>query len=299
MRSRWRGSRFACSLNTNPENSLYVGSITLVSTPIAPFLKSAAAPAPPSSTALAAGGEPSSMNASRNNCTPKFVIADPKNTGVISPVAIAARSSGGYISPIISASSSSCVRSSESLIAAASTSVFPMGIVAISSATAPRAPLPNKCTCPLRLSSTPLKRSPDPMGHRTGQHLMLNSDSIWSHISRGVSASRSSLLTKVKMGRRRKRATSKSFRVCGSRPFAASTSMTALSAAARVRYVSSEKSWCPGVSRISVLNPRYSYARTVDDIEIPRCCSISIKSDVARRCSPFAFTAPAWLIAPP
>ena len=37
--------------------------------------------------------------------------------------------------------------------------------------------------------------------------------------------------------------TSKSLRVCGSRPLAASMSMSALSAAARVRYVSSEKSW--------------------------------------------------------
>jgi hypothetical protein len=50
---------------------------------------------------------------------------------------------------------------------------------------------------------------------------------------------------------------------------------------------------------MSVLYPRYSYASTVDEIEIPRCCSMAKKSDVARRCSPFAFTAPAWLIAPP
>lgn len=42
--------------------------------------------------------------------------------------------------------------------------------------------------------------------------------------------------------------TSKSLRVCGSSPFAASTSMTALSAAARVLYVSSEKSYMRGGS---------------------------------------------------
>ena len=45
---------------------------------------------------------------------------------------------------------------------------------------------------------------------------------------------RSSLLTKVKMGIPRILQTSNNFRVCGSKPLAASISITALSAAANV-----------------------------------------------------------------
>ena len=46
----------------------------------------------------------------------------------------------------------------------------------------------------------------------------------------------------LRPGAHRMRTTSNSLRVCGSRPLAPSTSITALSAAASVRYVSSEKS---------------------------------------------------------
>mmetsp|Transcript_12096 Transcript_12096/g.26132 ORF Transcript_12096/g.26132 Transcript_12096/m.26132 type:complete len:234 (+) Transcript_12096:752-1453(+) len=173
------------------------------------------------------------------------------------------------------------------------------GTVPRSSAMAPRCPFAKTCTIPVSRLRTPLKRSPDPMGQSTGVQAMPNSRSISSRSSNGESDGLSSLFTKVKSGSRRRCATSKSFRVCGSRPFAASMSMTALSAAASVRYVSSLKSWWPGVSRMETTRPSYSYISTVDEIEMPRCCSSSMKSEVARRCSPFAFTAPACWMAPP
>ena len=114
----------------------------------------------------------------------------------------------------------------------------------------------------------------------------------------GKRASRT-LLQNVKMGNPFNRQTSKSFRVCGSNPFAESISITALSAAVTVRYVSSLKSACPGVSRRFNVNPAYWKLSAVLDIEIPRCCSISIQSDVADFAPLRDRTAPASLIAPP
>jgi hypothetical protein len=69
-----------------------------------------------------------------------------------------------------------------------------------------------------------------------------------SSSSSGSRLGRSILLMNVKSGMRRARQMAKSFFVCGSTPLAASSSMTALSAASSVRYVSSPKSWWPGVS---------------------------------------------------
>ena len=60
--------------------------------------------------------------------------------------------------------------------------------------------------------------------------------------SKGFLAARSILLIKVKIGIPLFLQTVKSFIVCASTPFAPSISMTAASAAQRVRYVSSEKS---------------------------------------------------------
>ena len=87
--------------------------------------------------------------------------------------------------------------------------------------------------------------------------------------------------------------------VCGSTPLEASMTMTAQSAAISVRYVSSEKSSCPGVSRILIHFPSYSNCNTEEVTEIPLSFSISIQSDTA--CLEFAFplTDPAVLIAPP
>ena len=53
----------------------------------------------------------------------------------------------------------------------------------------------------------------------------------------------------------REEQTLNSFLVCASTPLATSITMTALSTAIRVRYVSSEKSACPGVSRMFTRHP--------------------------------------------
>jgi len=108
-------------------------------------------------------------------------------------------------------------------------------------------------------------------------------------------------------------------------PLAPSTSITALSAAAKVLYVSSEKSWCPGVSKRLIWTPPYSNVRAVEVMEIPEqnvgdghasadhmdihgllcmhasplCFSSSIQSDVALFAARRALTSPASWIAPP
>ena len=87
--------------------------------------------------------------------------------------------------------------------------------------------------------------------------------------------------------------------VCGSTPFDASMTMTAQSAAIRVRYVSSEKSSCPGVSKILIHFPSYSNCNTEEVTEIPLSFSISIQSETACFALAFPFTDPAVLIAPP
>lgn len=80
-----------------------------------------------------------------------------------------------------------------------------------------------------------------------------NFSSISANNSNGSLISRSTLLMNVKIGIPRIRQTLKSFNVCASIPFAPSITITALSTAIRVRYVSSEKSSCPGVSRILII----------------------------------------------
>ncbi len=104
---------------------------------------------------------------------------------------------------------------------------------------------------------------------------------------------------KVNSGIRRARQIANSLRVCGSTPFAASISITAASAASSVRYVSSPKSWCPGVSSRFIVCPSYGNCRTVEVIEMPRSRSSSIQSEVAARARRRAATCPAVTIAPP
>ena len=90
-----------------------------------------------------------------------------------------------------------------------------------------------------------------------------------------------------------------SFSVCSSTPLATSMTTITLSTAVKVLKVSSAKSLCPGVSKIFILIPLYSKAKTEVATEIPRCLSISIKSLVAPFLTLFDFTAPASCIAPP
>ena len=89
------------------------------------------------------------------------------------------------------------------------------------------------------------------------------------------------------------RQTSNSFRVRGSTPLAWSMSITAESTAARVRKVSSEKSAWPGVSTRFSAFASCSNCSTEEVTEIPRSCSIFIQSEMVRRVSLLAFTAPA------
>ena len=93
--------------------------------------------------------------------------------------------------------------------------------------------------------------------------------------------------------------TSTSFSVCSSTPFATSITTITLSTAVNVLKVSSAKSLCPGVSRMFILMPSYSKAKTEVATDIPRWRSISIKSLVAPFFILLLFTAPASCMAPP
>ncbi len=81
-----------------------------------------------------------------------------------------------------------------------------------------------------------------PMGQVTGAVRILRTLSISSSSSIGGRPSRSSLLMKVMMGVSRMRQTSINLMVLSSTPLAQSMTMSALSTAVSVRYVSSEKS---------------------------------------------------------
>ena len=155
------------------------------------------------------------------------------------------------------------------------------------------ASLSNRCTSRIGRWYTPRKVSPLPIGQFTAYVGSENSASIWSRSSSGSRLGRSILLQKVKIGKPFNRHTSNSLRVCGSRPFALSMSITALSAAETVRYVSSEKSACPGVSRRFRVKSLYANDSAVEEMEMPRCCSISIQSLVAAFAPRRARTAPA------
>ncbi len=131
------------------------------------------------------------------------------------------------------------------------------------------------------------------MGQLAGVTSSASVCSTSSSSSNGSFASRSILLMKVVIGISRKRHTSNNLRVCRSIPLAASSTITALSTAESVRYVSSEKSSWPGVSKRLKVLPSKSNVITEDATEIPRSCSTFIQSDRARRRSPLAFTSPA------
>mmetsp|Transcript_35381 Transcript_35381/g.64364 ORF Transcript_35381/g.64364 Transcript_35381/m.64364 type:complete len:201 (+) Transcript_35381:630-1232(+) len=88
-RSRCLGSRLACSLNTKPVNSGWVGA------------------SGPAAVVRAGGAWPSVRNRRRNTSTPKLVMADPKNIGLCSPASTRAMSSGSNNPSSISTSSMS------------------------------------------------------------------------------------------------------------------------------------------------------------------------------------------------
>ena len=181
-------------------------------------------------------------------------MALPKNMGVSSPFST---SSIWNSSPAISSNSispSNASNSSSPIISLMRGSL--MSAENSSSCLLPwLASVLNKETSFVRRLYTPLYFPSRPTGQVMGYTLICKIFSTSSIRSSGSRPKRSNLLIKVKIGRWRRWHTQNSFLVCGSTPFAASISMTALSAAISVRYVSSEKSWWPGVSRIFTRYP--------------------------------------------
>ena len=94
-----------------------------------------------------------------------------------------------------------------------------------------------------------------PIGQLTGAQSIFSTDSISSSSATGSRTSRSILFTNVMIGVLRSRQTLSSLIVCSSTPFAASITITAASTAVSTRYVSSEKSWWPGVSSRLIVWP--------------------------------------------
>ena len=128
---------------------------------------------------------------------------------------------------------------------------------------------------------------------------MPSTSSISDRSSKGSLASRSNLLIKVNIGMCFMTHTLNSFMVWASTPFEPSITITAESAAISVRYVSSEKSWCPGVSRIFMTLPPKLNCMAEDVTEIPLSFSISIQSETACFAAFLPFTVPARFMAPP
>ena len=227
--SLWFLFIFAWILKTNAEKSSLVGSIN------------------PSLDSLGKGGVVRFKNSSRNGSTPKFVSAEPKNTGVSSPLRTASRSNSSPAPSSSSTSSrrmsfwpyakwlSSCGSSKEN--SSFKTSFWPLFAV-------------KARTFFDFLSYTPLNSLPEPIGQLIGQVFMPKTFSMSSSKSYGLLESLSILFIKVIIGMCRITQTLNSFMVWFSTPLLPSITITAQSAAISVRYVSSEKSWCPGVSRI-------------------------------------------------
>ena len=195
----------------------------------------------PSSVGRGRGAGASRSTASSSRRTPKFETADPKKTGVQAPRANASASNCEPAASRSSSSSCAVLHASPSRASACS------GVSSSSgAAVAPPAVRVNRWNVPVERSTTPRKSPGMPTGQVAATGAMPSTDSTWSSISSGSMPGRSYLLTNVRSGMPRARATSNSRRVCGSTPRAASSSMTAASAALSTRSVSSEKSRWPG-----------------------------------------------------
>ena len=228
MRSRCFGSMFAWILKMKPENASSLGSIN----------------SPP--TSRPCGGGAWCRKPLRISSTPKLFIALPKNTGVVFPLRISALSNAA---PAISSISSSSVTLAK--VASGTRSLTKSSVMLPTSTGAMYAPpvvRSNKCTCLAKRSNTPLNSAPSPIGQFTGNGLSCSTLSISSSNSIAPFDGRSHLLMNVKIGTPRWRQTSNNFCVCTSMPLAASSTITTASTAVSTRYVSSEKSLCPGVS---------------------------------------------------
>ncbi len=99
----------------------------------------------------------------------------------------------------------------------------------------PRASGSNSETTRVRRSQSPRNSRPTPTGQFIGAAAIPSTRSISPRTPSRSVPGRSSLLTNVRIGIPRRAQTWKSFSVCGSTPFVASSTITALSAAIRVR----------------------------------------------------------------
>ena len=200
------------------------------------------------------GGGACSRNPCRISSTPKLFIALPKKTGVVRPARISASSNSA---PAISSISSSSVTFPRMPSGTRSfTKSSEMSPTSTGAMYAPPVVRSNRCTCLFSRSYTPLKSFPSPIGQFTGNGFRFSTLSTSSSNSIAPLLGRSHLLMKVKMGTPRWRHTSNSFFVCASMPLAASSTITTASTAVSTRYVSSEKSLCPGVSSRLIWYPR-------------------------------------------
>lgn len=156
--------------------------------------------------------------------------AAPNSTGVALPERKSFSSNPAPIS--CSSASSSCAAAQNSGSAAA---ISASGTASASARVAPPAVRENRVNSPVATSTSPRSSPAIPSGHVIGIGRSPIVCSTSSSSSRASRPGRSHLLTKVSTGIPRERQTSKSFSVCGSRPFAASSSITAASTAASTR----------------------------------------------------------------
>ena len=267
---------FAWTLNTNAENAASSGRGSSLT-----------------STRGDGGGARSTM-ASRIMRTPKFVSAEPTNSGVESParndVEVEVGTDG--------------VEQAELVLGGGPRRALLGGRdvgrheLLRGESEAPRSVRVKRMYSPLRRSTTPRRSPAMPTGQVTGVGRRPIWASISSRSSSGSRPGRSYLLRNVSTGSRRARQTSNSLSVWDSMPLAVSSTMTTASTPASTRYVSSEKSRWPGVSSRLMTWSRYGNWSTVELIEMPRWRSSSIQSDVAERRPSRALTAPARCTAP-
>ena len=211
-RSRWLGSMLACTLKTKAENGV------------------ASARSLPSMSTRGFGAGAISMTASSNMRTPKLVIAEPTNTGVDSPARNDSTSTSASIASSSEQLSIAVVHAFPSSSAARSTETISSG-----ASDEPRAVRVKRMYSPVRRSMTPRKSPGIPTGHVAGVGRSPICFSTSSRSSKGSRPGRSNLLKKVMTGKLRERHTWKSFSVCGSMPFAVSSTMMTASTAASTR----------------------------------------------------------------
>ena len=213
-RSRCAGSMLACTLNTTPVNLGSSGCTSRCSAVRGP------------------GGGACSTSASSTSCTPKLLMAEPKNTGVCLPARNCARSKAGAASLISSISPLACSKAEPKR-----RPISGLDRPSMKSSLSERRSWPARNTRmrSRRMSNTPPKALPMPTGHENGTASMPRCPSISDSSSSGSRTSRSILLMKVMMGVLRARQTCSSRMVCGSTPLAASITMSAASTAVSTR----------------------------------------------------------------